>query len=62
MQELALANQEELDFFEALRDAGASSISLRPMRIGQVGIARDTQGVVAFHEREVQRYISEAVA
>jgi len=62
LQELALANQEELDFFEALRDAGASSISLRPMRIGQVGIARDTQGVVAFHEREVQRYISEAVA
>jgi len=32
------------------------------MRIGQVGIARDTQGVVAFHEREVQQYISEGAA
>ena len=57
-----MANEEELDFFEALRDAGASSISLRPMRIGQVGIARDTQGLVAFHEREVEQYVSEAAA
>jgi len=62
LQELALANQEECDFFEALRDAGATSISLRPMRIGQIGIASDSQGIAAIHEREIKQYVAEAAA
>lgn len=62
LKELSLANECEVEFFEELRDAGATSISLRPMRIGQVGIASDTQGIAAFFQREVEQYVAEAAA
>jgi hypothetical protein len=52
VQELAEANQAEVEFFNALRDAGANSISFRPMRINQVGIASDNHSVAAYHQRK----------
>src|ERR1044072_4591141 len=61
VQELAQANEEEARFFEELRDAGASSISFRSMRISQVGIASDHQSVAAFHRREVEAHCPEAL-
>jgi hypothetical protein len=62
VKELAEANQAEVEFFNELRDAGANSISFRPMRITQVGIASDSQSVARFHEREVKQYCPEAAA
>jgi adenine-specific DNA glycosylase len=58
---LASANQEEADFFNALRDEGCSSISFRPMRLSQVGLANDQQSVAAFHQQEMRKYCPEAL-
>jgi len=62
VQELAAANEEEIRFFQALLDAGCSSISFRPMRINAIGIMADDQSVARFHEREVKEFCPEAAA
>jgi hypothetical protein len=60
VQELALANQAEVDFIDELRDAGATPI-FRPMRVNQIGIASDPQSLAAFHRKEVEQFLPEAV-
>ncbi len=60
VQELAAANEEELDFFEELRAAGCSNITFRPMRIAAIGVASDPQSRASFHRREVEEFLPEA--
>ena len=59
--ELAEANEAEYKFFEELRDAGATSITFRPVRVNAVGLATDTQSVAAFHRRELEEFVPEAL-
>jgi hypothetical protein len=62
VQELAQANEDEARFIEELRDAGCSSVSFRPMRINEVGLASDSQSRAANHRKELQQFLPEAAA
>lgn len=59
IKELSSANLEEQLFFDALLHAGCSAISLRPMRVGFIGLPpeADPQGFCASWEREFAEFV-----
>lgn len=59
--DLAQANQAEQEFFEALRDAGCSSISFQIMRLNQIGLPSDPLGQVSLHRREFEKFCPEVL-
>lgn len=61
VQELAKANEAEVQFFDELREAGASP-GFRPMRVDAIGTLTDSQSRASFHRREVETYCPEAAA
>jgi len=61
VQELAEANQAEVDLFAALVDAGVSAVPFRPMRLTGIGSVRDPNSRASLHRREVAEYCPEAV-
>jgi len=61
VDELARANEAEVNFFRGLEDAGCSSNPYRPMRLTYVGTISDRQSVAAFHKKEVETYCPEAL-
>jgi predicted transcriptional regulator len=61
VQALARANEEEINFVNALQDAGCSSIPFHTMRINSVGVLSDPQSGAAFHRKEFERNCPEAV-
>jgi hypothetical protein len=62
VEQLAAANQDEKDFFDALHRAGVTSISLRGMAIAAIGLARDPHSKAAFHKRELAEFVPEALS
>jgi hypothetical protein len=59
VNEMAEANEAEVEFFQKLIVAGCHSISFRPMRNVPFGIASDPQGAASFHRREVEQFLPE---
>jgi hypothetical protein len=61
LEKLAQANQAERDFFNALKDAGVSSIPFRFMRVREVGLASDPQGKLSRHRQELAQFAPEVL-
>jgi hypothetical protein len=63
VEELSLANESEVQFFDELMSAGCGSgIPFRSLRLNAVGLASDKQSAAAFHRREVEQFLPEALA
>lgn len=61
VQELALANEAEIEFFNELRALGVTP-QFRPMRVNIIGTLSDSQSLATFHAREVAEHLPEVAA
>lgn len=57
--ELGQANQQEVELFRALADAGVHSTGFRPMRDNGLGTSGDPQSRANLHRREFERFLPE---
>jgi hypothetical protein len=59
VQELASANQAELEFFEELRAIDVKPVNFRSTRADAIGTLRDPQSFANQHQKQLRQYLPE---